>query len=423
MTSRVRIPIAGFVIAACLALTACGGDDDDASTGASTETGSATTQQAKGEPIKVGFMIPGVGTGVVFPYATDAAKAAVSYINDELGGVEGRPIDLIACESEGTPESDAKCAQDVMREKPLVLNLAEVFNMAGVYRAQEAAGVPIIGAIPTTPPDYTAKNTVWLSAGTPGYLSTHGKWVADHLKPKKVAFVYDNPAAAAGLKLMAADIEASGATVSSHLVDPKESDWLSVWKSVESDDPDLVFGLIGAESTCIGIAKARKTQRSDVLVHATPTCIGDSVFKATGDAMDGWYIGYANHELETPEPSEEFKIYKRLIDEKAGGKQDADSNTTFSTIMTTYDILKRVAQEDGVDNITSEAIYKKATSEPGKVWMGGEYDCSKAPKDAPTQCVTLFSVYKVVGPGKLELAEAGDLFYYDQDRKQVSLAQ
>jgi branched-chain amino acid transport system substrate-binding protein len=45
------------------------------------------------------------------PYATDGAKLAVKYVNEELGGVDGHPVELASCYTSTTEEQGQSCGQ------------------------------------------------------------------------------------------------------------------------------------------------------------------------------------------------------------------------------------------------------------------------------------------------------------------------
>jgi hypothetical protein len=86
------LAVSGVMIAA-LALSACGGSDDDS--GAGTPSGGASTgsdssalgaaNAASGPAVQIGFVNEGVTPDIDTSNEEDAAKAVVSYANDYLG--------------------------------------------------------------------------------------------------------------------------------------------------------------------------------------------------------------------------------------------------------------------------------------------------------------------------------------------------
>ena len=395
---RWRAGLAGAA-ASVVAFAACG--SSLASTGA--------VKKGTGTPIKIGWVNPGVGTGSVFPHATAAAKAAASYINSSLGGVDGHPIQIISCDSDGTPSSDANCAQNVLAKKPLVLSMDQDFNMAGIYQALKPTGIPLIGGVPTGPEDNTAPNTVWLSGGAPGALRNWGLWINQFVKPKSVAVLYDNPAAAAGISLLTGDIKKSGAKIVSRIINPSSPDYLAAYSAVTAAKPSVIVGLFGAESTCIGMAQAAASQHSSTPWYVTDTCSSPAVAKAAHLAIKGWHMLDINFERPTTSPSANWKIYQAAIKKYANGQTDAKSPGSFGTIMTIYSVLKKLGPK-----ATGKAVYSYFRTKPGPVFMGGHYNCSKATKATPNLCVSQYQTFEMNDPGgPLTYAPHGHLYSYD----------
>ena len=129
-------------VAAASGMTACG-SDDDAGDGAGAAPPATSSTPAQTSPVDAGDTAssPGVTDYVQYtggtkgaadaskskivigwtnqqggpadpsPYATDGAKLAVKYVNEELGGVDGHPIELASCFTSTTEEQGQSCGQ------------------------------------------------------------------------------------------------------------------------------------------------------------------------------------------------------------------------------------------------------------------------------------------------------------------------
>src|SRR5882672_2357121 len=137
---RFRSALAAVVVLATLALvTGCGGGGSSTSSSSSqadTSEASTGSSATKTPAIKVGFFNPGVGSGYIDPYASQAAEAAVEYVNNELGGVDGHPLEIEVCNAENTPESQASCGQKLFAAKPTVVTGTQFVYPTGLYQAQ-----------------------------------------------------------------------------------------------------------------------------------------------------------------------------------------------------------------------------------------------------------------------------------------------
>src|ERR1700735_4984133 len=122
-----------------LALVAAGCSSSSSSTGAaasssatSSASAAATSSSASAlgtsaasssaKPLNIFFFDEeGASAAASSPESYQAAQAAVDYVNDNLGGVKGRPLALTHCESLGTPDSVINCANQAVDDKPDVV--------------------------------------------------------------------------------------------------------------------------------------------------------------------------------------------------------------------------------------------------------------------------------------------------------------
>ncbi|MHB1138094.1 MAG: ABC transporter substrate-binding protein [Microthrixaceae bacterium] len=91
-----------------------GDDGGDTTTSSAVPTTEAGTE-ATGEPIKLGWVNTDTGATAI-PVLSEGAQVAVDRLNAHGGGIGGRPIELVTCATDGTPESSAKCANDMVAE-------------------------------------------------------------------------------------------------------------------------------------------------------------------------------------------------------------------------------------------------------------------------------------------------------------------
>jgi branched-chain amino acid transport system substrate-binding protein len=127
-----RVIAAAGLSVLVLAAAACSSSSSgSSSTGTSTPTSAASaptsalgtaTASASAKPLNVFFFDEeGASAAASSPESYQAAEAAVDYVNDNLGGVKGRPLKLIHCESLGTPDSVINCANQAVDDKPDVV--------------------------------------------------------------------------------------------------------------------------------------------------------------------------------------------------------------------------------------------------------------------------------------------------------------
>ena len=72
------------------------------------------------DPIRVGLLNQENSPAGSFPEARAAVEAAVRWVNEELGGVNGRPVELEVCVTDFTVERSQACAQQMVMALSLI---------------------------------------------------------------------------------------------------------------------------------------------------------------------------------------------------------------------------------------------------------------------------------------------------------------
>jgi len=112
--------VAAFVavVALAAACTESSGESGQNGGGGGSTTAVPTTEpgtKASGTPVKIGYTNADTGA-TALPKITEGAKLAVERINAHENGINGHPIELITCSTDGTPESSASCANTLVSE-------------------------------------------------------------------------------------------------------------------------------------------------------------------------------------------------------------------------------------------------------------------------------------------------------------------
>ena len=74
--------------------------------------------------------------GADFPEVRESAQAAIDYVNAYRGGLDGHPIKLVTCITDGQPATSASCATKLVADHP-------VADLGGADIAQSAS-LPIL---------------------------------------------------------------------------------------------------------------------------------------------------------------------------------------------------------------------------------------------------------------------------------------
>lgn len=156
----------GIVVVGVGLLAACGDDDAPATTDApppaqtdgaspgetsappATDSPSDTTGESTpapaGDPVKIMLIYDDTGPGAA-PELVDGATAGVNVANAQ-GGVNGRPIELIACPTANDPNKADDCSRQAV-EEGVVAVVGELTLQKGHQKILTENNIPVIGAV------------------------------------------------------------------------------------------------------------------------------------------------------------------------------------------------------------------------------------------------------------------------------------
>ena len=236
MRQRSILRVGVALVAASLALTACGGDDG----GESTDGGG----EAAAESVKIGLMgdLTGENSGIVIPLR-NAAQLAIDQYNETGPDVE---IELIEYDSQGIPEQATALAQQAINTDKIVGLIGPAFSGESqqVGPILEEGKIPSISASATNVTLAQKGWTFWHRI-LPGD-DIQGGGIADYinraLTPQKAFVIHDNQDYSKGIAdYVAQGLTDGGVTVETDVIDPEGSDYASTVNKVSTAAPDAIF--------------------------------------------------------------------------------------------------------------------------------------------------------------------------------------
>jgi branched-chain amino acid transport system substrate-binding protein len=124
-----------------------------------------------GEPIRIGVQNPEGDPNGSFPEYSASIQAAADYINAELGGLGGRPIEIELCKTVISPDDSQRCANELSASGvELAISTINFFgNHFGIY---QGSGIPVVVSSAVTLGDFTSEGVYAIGAGG-GCLGVH----------------------------------------------------------------------------------------------------------------------------------------------------------------------------------------------------------------------------------------------------------
>jgi branched-chain amino acid transport system substrate-binding protein len=232
--SILRVGVA--LVAASLALTACGGDDG----GETAEGGGGEAAQS----LKIGFMgdLTGENSGIVIPPRNGAQLAIDQYNSTD----PETTIEMIEYDSQGVPEQATALAQQAINTDRIVGLIGPAFSGESrqVGPILEEGKIPSVTASATNPGLAQNGWTYWHRIV--GNDLSQGGAVADYiiraLSAQKVFVIHDNQEYSKGVAdVVAQSLTEGGVTVETDVIDPEGSDYASTVNKVLSSAPEAVF--------------------------------------------------------------------------------------------------------------------------------------------------------------------------------------
>ena len=335
----------GSALVVSLAVTACGSDNGS---GAASPAQAAGAKAPEGQPFLLGWINQDAPGAVPTYTGTSEAQVAVEYVNGVLGGVAGRPLELVPCSTNGSPESSQSCANAMLSQGVKVV----AKNFDGGWDAAigqlEAADVTVLGGQPTATGEFGAPNTYYFSGGAATVVPAMAKYSTDNLQAKKVVVLTtSNPVAKAALGLLVGPLKAAGVDPTVITAPDDAADFTSFAEAARQAKPDVVAALL-TPPQCLPVMKALKGAGYDKPVVTTGLCQDPQIFKAAGAAADGWTFGIAYPSFEAS-PKEQASVLLRDVWQQFGKgplAQDAVSQLGVLSVVSVARMLGKIPAAD-----------------------------------------------------------------------------
>jgi branched-chain amino acid transport system substrate-binding protein len=244
-----------------VALAACSGGGSGTGSGGGGPTGTGQARgarnPARGEPLQVGFVNMEVGAQSL-PELRIGAEVGATYVNEQLGGIAGRPVTYLRCDVEASPAAAIDCANKMVEAK--VAFVREGVDVAGdaMLPILSSAGIPLVGHVAFGPKQLTDPDAFFLGVPTPAGALAPLQYFAGTGR-HSVAFVVADLPGARALPLFIAPVAAKlGLAVTSAFYPPDSPDWNVLVAAAMAHRPDVIAVPLATENDCTGFVRAAR---------------------------------------------------------------------------------------------------------------------------------------------------------------------
>jgi branched-chain amino acid transport system substrate-binding protein len=346
-------------------------------------------------PVVIGYVNQQGGT-LSFPEATSAANATVSFINNQLGGIDGHPVMLNTCLAANT-QNELTCAQQMANDTKVKSLMAPLLLMNNQAFYDTIGGKkPILMGNLVFPIDLTTPNVYTFSSET-GPVSdlSLADFAVKTLKAKKIIMVRtDNPAGLAAAQAFGADVKALGGTFADVPVSEPGTapEYTEAIRAANPQSGDLIVDgttVIGAVTIYDAL---QELDIPDLPVvgsefDALPPMPGHLKEVGASDTVypDGWYMTDNSYTPYMPEPnSNGADVFVAMMHKYAPNAPSiyGYAPIAFAELME----MTKFITEAGGPNATSQQIAQKIKSFTGPAVMSSPTVKCGAYKQAPNMC-------------------------------------
>jgi branched-chain amino acid transport system substrate-binding protein len=363
------------------------------------------TPAPAGPPIVLAMITQEAGPAAI-PDSHLAAQAAVNYVNAKLGGAAGRPLKLVTCVTDGSPEESSACANQLLADHPLAFVGESELGTAGSVPIIAGAGIPIVGPAAVTPELVTSPdafsmgiNLVSESADWTKYMTTKGK-------AKTVNLINLDIAAAPIFKEIVASVAAAngaklGVTTS---LPETATDATAQMAAASAGHPGAILA-ITTQQLCVPVMLAHASVAPDIPLYVPGICGAPNLLRAAGSAANGVYIGFGyDGPNDTSIPA--VTSYRKALAQYGSKKIQLSefASNAFAAVMNLRVIIDQIGPSVTPAAVTS--ALKATVNQPN--FMGEPYTCNHRVPLAVSACASAIRMLKVEND---KLVDVGGAWY------------
>lgn len=305
-----------------------------------------------------------------YPQVRAAIETAAAWVNAELGGVDGRPVEIVPCITRFDPEQSRACASRLVDEGVVAFVGGVDVTSDASLPVIEQRGLSSFGGIPATLAEQRSPNAFYFSGGDAGALAA---FMADAANrgTRRVALAYGSEVdsfAVAARDYGAAVGRSLGLQVDLLPYSMLTSDFRPLLEGAKEQGADAVM-VLAATTACVPVMQAKAEVRLVAQLYLTGACAADEIVADAGPAARGVVF---NAEGPVAGKNIEAAMYRDVVarysQEPAGGA----GTVGFRGFMNLYALLR----EAGASNATSPALaaLARAAVDRRSFW-GHPYTC------------------------------------------------
>ena len=414
----------GLGACAALLLAACGSDNNAGGTTAAPATAAATTPApvtaasttppvvtaapaatepvtteagpATGEPIKIGF-VNLEGGPVSLPELRIGVQTAADYVNAH-GGANGRPLQVIPCNVDGTPEKSIDCANQLVSQGVQLMFEGYDPSSDAMLPVLDSAGIALTGHAAFGPQQQVSDNAFFFGTANPSFTAGFLDYYAKAGKKTIMMFLPDNPAFRDAQSSIVDPVsKIVGLDTKTTFYDPSSVNWESLATTALAANPDVV-ATVAPDGDCLGLLGAVRAvgYGGEVFLGAcTLFLVADpNGAKGVTTTADLW----KPTDLTAPpaDKREQLQLYVDTM--TAAGHADIINGFAWDYFSDTMNLASILSTIDG--DVTADSVKGAFRATVGlDSFMGPTISCDHSAWPGQSACGNRVLLYKVADDG------------------------
>lgn len=356
------------------------------------------------EPIRIGMINQEDNPVGSFPELRFAADAAINWINAELGGVDGRPLELVPCATVFSIESSQACAENLISEGVVALVGGIDVLVEAALPALEANGIPLVGGIPAGLAEQRSPNSFSFSGGTAGGMAAFMYHAAEQGYEKAfIAYGEFESFQVAAEDYGARVGESLGLEVRLNAFPLFGADYTRVLNDAKTFGADAVV-INAADSACVPVMEGFRDLGFEGTLYLFGACAAEEIIAAADGANHGVVFNGEGPPADTT--TVDGEIFDLVTNEYNAGNAQAAGTVAFRGMMNLYAVLLEL----GGDDITSAGIIEvleNAVDRPS--FWGHPYTCDgEQVPGLPSLCAPQQALFTINGDSQDDLEFVSD---------------
>jgi len=339
------------------------------------------------DPVRIGLttMIGGVPA---FPELEATADATVKFLNEELSGIDGHPVELVKCFIQ-SEEDGQKCGAEFLNAGVPVINQAlAVFGNASLYKTL-AGKVPVLVGTPASSLDSSSKSVFSFTGGQPSVIYAMAQDTKNiGSENAAILFIGDPAGKFVASQIAVPALDQLGVDHSKVVYFTPEAttpDIVSALQAAGGSSAGSIFFNPSGPQQCVALFDAMRQLGIDKPVVATPICNADLFIDHTGGKPTNWRI-WGFGENPRVASNDQVQVFTNVMDTygQSQFKYVGFAPSTMRDLLT----IAKLGNEIGADQISPETMQSAILRFRGPAFMTpGPQNCEEPPHPVtPSLC-------------------------------------